>query len=173
LVDDHPRRIRSALHAEPSTPAYTLLMHAGRSRDRMLASPWPAILPPEVVAASAEGFLYRGMLEAAYYPELRPANYNFWRDVADLIRNTELVELPRWLLGSGARAAEIARRKGWEDPLAAEHLVIDALANRHPPVPAGDTRLAGLTLRAKALAEFHQCLTRDPARMMECTKPAP
>jgi spermidine synthase len=160
LVDDHPRRIRSALHPEPSTPAYTLLMHAGRSSDRMHASPWPAILPPEVVAASAEGFLYRGMLEAAFYPELRPANYSFWRDIADLIRHTELVELPRWMLGSGARAAEIARMKGWEDPVAAEHLAIDDLANRRPPAEP----IASLPPRARAVAEFHRCVAAAPAR---------
>jgi hypothetical protein len=166
LVDDHPRRIRSALHPEPSTPAYTLLMHAGRSRDRMLASPWPALLPPEVVAAGAEGFLYRGMLEAAYYPELRPANYNFWRDVADLIRNTELVELPRWLLGSGARAAEIARGKGWEDPVAAEHLAIDALANRRRPAAMEQARLAALAPRAQLVIAFQLCLAGERARAM-------
>jgi spermidine synthase len=171
LVDDQPRRIRSALRREPSTPAYARLMDSERSRERMLASGWPALLPAEVVAASAEGFLYRGMLEAAFYPELRPANYNFWRDVADLIRHTDLVELPRWMLGSGARAAQIARKKGWEDPLAAEHLVIDALANRRAPLAADDARLVALAPRAKALAEFHRCLA-DPARGLACRGPA-
>ena len=160
LVDDHPRRIRSALHAEASTPAYTLLMHAGRSRERMLAGPWPAILPPEVVAASANGFLYRGMLEAALYPELRPPHYNFWRDIADLIRNTDLVEQPRWMLGSGARAAQIAAQKGWDDPVAAEHLAIDALARREPP--PDPSRAA--SPEAKRLIAFHQCLAAAPAR---------
>jgi spermidine synthase len=160
LVDDRPRRIRSELHPEASTPAYTLLMHAGRSRERMLASPWPAILPPEVVAASADGFLFRGMLEAAYYPELRPAHYDFWRDVADLIRNTELVEQPRWMLGSGARAAQIAAQKGWDDPVAAQHLAIDALANRRPP--SDPSRAA--SPEAKRLIAFHQCLAAAPAR---------
>ena len=160
LVDDRPRRIRSALHPEPSTPAYTLLMHAGRSRERMLASPWPAILPPEVVAASADGFLFRGMLEAAFYPELRPANYNFWRDVADLIRNTGLVEQPRWMLGSGARAAQIAAKKGWDDPVAAEHLAIDALARRIPPPDP----VRAASPEAKRLIAFHQCLAAAPAR---------
>jgi spermidine synthase len=164
LVDDHPRRIRASLYPEPSTPAYTRLMHAGRSSDRMLASPWPAILPPEVVAASTAGFLYRGMLEAAFYPELRPANYNFWRDVADLIRHTELVELPRWMLGSGARAAEIARMKGWADPVAAEHLAIDDLANRQKPMEAEKERYAAMTDRARIVSAFHHCLTGKRGR---------
>ncbi|MGE3161638.1 MAG: hypothetical protein AB7K53_06235 [Burkholderiales bacterium] len=162
LVDDRPRRIRSELYAEPRTPRYDDLMNAGLSSDRMHASPWPAILPPEIVAASTEGFLYRGMLEAAFNPALRPARYDFWEDVADLVRHTDLVEQPRWMLGSGARAAQIAKTKGWEDPVAAEHLAIDALASRRAP----PEQLASLTPRAQAVAVFHHCLA-DPARGRE------
>ena len=160
LVDDHPRGIGPKLLREPRTPRYHYLMDAGLSRERFLASPWASLLPAGIIAASAEGFRLRGVLEAALHPELRPAGYDFWRDIADLIRNTELVELPRWLLGSGARAAEIARRKGWEDPVAAEHLAIDALANRRPPPdPARAASPA-----AKRLIAFHQCLAAAPAR---------
>jgi hypothetical protein len=37
------------------------------------------------------------------------------------------------MLGSGARAAQVAARRGSADALAAEHLAVDALANRWPP----------------------------------------
>jgi hypothetical protein len=66
-------------------------------------------------------------------PELRGADYNAWSDVAFLLTRTELIELPRWILGSGAQAAAIAARRGASDPIAAEHLAIDALARRRPP----------------------------------------
>jgi hypothetical protein len=64
------------------------------------------------------------------------------------------------MLGSGARAAEIAARKGWEDPVAAQHLAIDALANRRPP--PDPSRAA--SPEAKRLIAFHQCLAAAPAR---------
>jgi len=41
---------------------------------------------------------------------------------------SNLVELPRWLLGSGATAAAIAAKMGPHDPVVAEHLAIDAPA---------------------------------------------
>jgi spermidine synthase len=164
LVDDHPRRIRSALYAEPSTPVYTLLMSAERGRERLLKSPWASLLPAEIVAASVEGFRLRGVLEAAFYPELRRPGYSFWRDVADLIRNTELVELPRWLLGSGARAASIAARKAPADPLAAQHAAIDALANRRAPAATEESRFAAMTPEGQTVIAFHQCLSGEPVR---------
>lgn len=167
LVDDHPRRIRSALYPEASTPVYTLLMNADRGRERLLKSPWASLLPAEIVAESVEGFRLRGILEAAFYPELRRPAYNFWRDIADLIRNTDLVELPRWLLGSGARAAAIARKKGWEDPVAAEHLLIDALTNRRAPVAIEKARIEAMTPQGRKLVLAHYCLTgkQDRAAM--------
>ena len=167
LVDDHPRRIRSALRREAATPAYARLMDSERSRERMLASAWPALLPAEVIAASAEGFLTRGMLEAAHDPALRPTGYNFWRDVADLVRNTELVELPRWLLGSGARAARIAAAKGPGDPVAAEHLAIDAVAQRRPPVAVEQERFAAMTAKGQQVTVFHHCLAGEAGRARE------
>jgi spermidine synthase len=167
LVDDQPRRIGPVLRREPSTPAYARLMDSARSRERMLASGWPARLPAEVVAASAEGFLYRGMLEAAFDPTQQPAGYSFWRDVADLIRNTELVEQPRWMLGSGARAAAIARSKGWEDPVAAEHLAIDAAANRRPPAAVDEGRFAAMTAKGQHVTVFHHCLAGEAGRARE------
>jgi predicted membrane-bound spermidine synthase len=164
LVDDHPRRIRSTLFAEASTPRYALLMDAGDSRKRLESSPWVSILPPSIVAESREGFRRRGILEAAFYPELRRADYDYWRDLAALIRGTDLVELPRWLLGSGATAAQIAARKGPADPVAAEHLAIDAIANRRAPELMEKDRFAAMTPKGQLVTVFHHCLAGESAR---------
>ena len=88
-----------------------------------------AILPVD----GREGFRRRAILDAAFNPGLRGKDYDFWADMTYLLRRTDLVEMPRWLLGSGATAAKIAARYGPGEPLAAEHLAIDALANRRPP----------------------------------------
>ncbi|HJS37657.1 MAG TPA: fused MFS/spermidine synthase, partial [Burkholderiales bacterium] len=164
LVDDHPRRIRPALQAEASTPAYTFLMDAERGRERLAASGWAA----EIAAGSREGFRRRGILDAAFQPELRRADYSFWADVADLIRGTDLVELPRWLLGSGARVAQIAARRGADDPLAAQHLAIDALANRRRPEVMEKDRFMALPPWGQTVTVFHHCLAgeRERARAM-------
>jgi hypothetical protein len=184
LTDDHPRRIRSALYAEPATPRYTVLMDAERGRQRLEAGPWTSILPSSIVAESREGFRRRGILDAAFYPELRRAGYSFWDDVAGLVRGTDLVELPRWLLGSGALAAQIAARRGADDPVAAEHLAVDALANRRPPLLVDEGRFAAMTPWGQAVTAFHHCLgggmpawmrPRDPSlaawAARECAKP--
>ena len=164
LDDDHPRRVRAELHSQASTPAYTWLMDASRGRRRLLDSDWAKILPAEVVADSRPQFLRRELLEQAYNPDLRRAGYNLWSDVAYLVRETDLVELPRWLLGSGARVAEIARSKGWANPMAAEHLAIDALARRQPPPPVDHARFAAMTAKGQWVSVFHQCLAGDRAR---------
>jgi hypothetical protein len=62
------------------------------------------------------------------------------------------------MLGSGARAAEIARKKGWDDPVAAEHLVIDALANRDGPAAISRERHAALSPKGKRLVALQRCL---------------
>ncbi|MGH8688130.1 MAG: spermidine synthase, partial [Burkholderiales bacterium] len=167
LDDDHPRRVRSALYSEPATFAYTWLMDASNGRRRLLGSEWAKILPAEVVADSRPQFLLREMLEQAYNPDLRRAGYNPWSDVAFVIRETDLVELPRWLLGSGARVAEIARWTGWANPLAAEHLAIDAVARRLAPPPIDHARFAAMTARGQWATAFHQCLAGDRARANE------
>jgi spermidine synthase len=166
LEDNYPRRIRSALFAEPSTPRYAWLMNAERGRERMEASAWAARLFPEaLIRESRVGFRRRAILEAAAYPDLQPADYNFWRDVAEIVRHGDLVELPRWLLGSGASVAEIAARVGPGDPLAAEHLAIDALANHRRPSPAVDRgRFMALTPKAQVVTIFHHCLAGQPAQ---------
>jgi hypothetical protein len=163
LVDDQPRRIGSALFAEPATPRYNWLMDAARGRQRLEAGPWASVLPPALVAESREGFRRRGILEAAFYPELRGADYNFWGHVAQLIRGTDLVELPRWLLGSGALAAAIAARRGAADPVAAEHLAIDAVANRRPAGAVDRARFAAMRPKGQLVTVFHHCLAGEPA----------
>jgi predicted membrane-bound spermidine synthase len=165
LVDDHPRRIRSALHPEP--PRHALwLMNAESGRRRLETGPWAAILPSPVLAESADAFRRRAILDRALLAELRGADYNFWSDIAYLLRGTELVELPRWLLGSGAQAAAIAARRGASDPLAAEHLAIDALAHRRTPASVDQARFAAMTPRAQAVTAFHHCLLGDQARQL-------
>jgi spermidine synthase len=164
LADNFPRRVTSALFAERSTARYAWLMDPGRSRERMLASSWSRILPASLVSESREGFRRRAILEQAFYPELRQPGYNFWSDVAELIRGTDLVDLPRWLLGSGARAAEIAARTGPSDPVAAEHRAIDALANRRPADAMEKGRFMALTPEAQRVVVFHHCLAGDPVQ---------
>jgi hypothetical protein len=162
LVDNFPRRIAVTLFTERSTPRYASLMDAGRARERMAASPWTStLLPAALVADSKEAFRRRAVLQAAFYAQLRPADYDFWRDMAGLIRNTDLVELPRWLLGSGARVAQIAARTGADDPaypLAAEHLAIDALANRRAPQAMEKSAFMAMTARGKIVTVFHHCV---------------
>jgi predicted membrane-bound spermidine synthase len=165
LVDDHPRRIRSALHSEP--PRHALwLMDAESGRRRLETSPWAAILPSPVLAESADAFRRRAILDRALLAELRGADYNFWSDIAYLLRRTELVELPRWLLGSGAQAAAIAARRGASDPLAAEHLAIDALAHRRTPASVDQARFAAMTPRTQAVAAYHHCLLGAQGRQL-------
>jgi len=164
LVDDHPRRIASTLYAEASTPRYVELMDAGRARKRLEASRWSTLLPPSVVADSAEGFRRRAILEAAFNPGLRGADYNGWADLAYLWRETDLVEVPRWLMGSGASAARIAAGKGPSDPVALEHMVIDAAANRRAPVAPGQAAFQSMTPRAQAVTVFHHCVAGEAER---------
>ncbi len=165
LVDDRPRRIRSALHPEPPRQALWL-MDAESGRRRLETSPWAAILPSPVLAESADAFRRRAILDRALLAELRGADYNFWSDIAWLLRRTELVELPRWLLGSGAQAAAIAARRGPSDPLAAEHLAIDALAHRRAPDSVDQARFAAMTPRAQAVTVFHHCLLGNQAKQL-------
>jgi spermidine synthase len=160
LVDDYPRRISSALHAE-KLGLSLWLMDADSGRRRLETGPWAAILPASVLAETANAFRRRAALDRALLAELRGAGYNFWSDVAWLVRGTELVELPRWLLGSGAQAAAIAARRGASDPLAAEHLAIDAVAHRQPPARVEQARFAAMTPRAQAVTVFHHCLLGD------------
>jgi predicted membrane-bound spermidine synthase len=165
LVDDHPRRIRSALYSEKLR--YSIrLMDADSDRQRLETSLWAAILPSSVLAESAEAFRRRAVLDRALLAELRGADYNFWSDIAWLLSSTELVELPRWLLGSGAQAAAIAARRGASDPLAAEHLAIDAVAHRRPPTGVDQARFAAMTPRAQAVTVFHHCLLGDQGRTL-------
>jgi predicted membrane-bound spermidine synthase len=165
LVDDFPRRIRSALYSEK--PRHSLwLMDAASDRRRLETSPWAGILPASVLAETPEAFRRRAILDRTLLPELRGTDYNFWRDIAWLLRRTELVELPRWLLGSGAQAAAIAARRGASDPIAAEHLAIDALARRRPPAQVDQARFAAMTPRAQAVTAFHHCLLGDQGRRL-------
>jgi hypothetical protein len=169
LVDNFPRRIAATLFTERSTPRYASLMDAGRARERMAESSWTsAVLPSALVADSKEAFRRRAILQAAFYPQLRPADYDFWRDIAGLIRGTDLVELPRWLLGSGARVAQIAERTSADDPaypLAAEHLAIDALANRRPPPKAMEkSAFTAMTARGRIVTVFQHCVAGQSAQ---------
>jgi hypothetical protein len=95
--------------------------------------------------------------------------------VAELVRHSELIDLPRWLLGSGATAAEIAARVGPADPLAAEHLAVNALATRQrPDTVLNRDRFLALTPKAQIVTIFHHCLAGQPVQartLMEWTSP--
>jgi hypothetical protein len=166
LEDNYPRRIKPALFAEPSTPGYAWLMDAGRGRERLEASPWASkLFSAALISDSRLGFHRRAILDAASEPALRRAAYNFWSDIAELVRRTDLVELPRWLLGSGASAAQIAARVGPADPVAAEHLAIDALANRQWPGQTVDRAgFMALTPKAQVVTVFRHCLAGQPGQ---------
>jgi len=161
LDDDHPRRVRSALYPEGETPVYRTLMDATQGRERLAASSWAAILPVD----GREGFRRRAILDAAFNPGLRGKDYDFWADMTYLLRRTDTVELPRWLLGSGANAAQIAARHGPSDPLAAEHLAIDALANRRPPEMPERERFMALPPWGRTITLFHHCVLGKPAQV--------
>jgi hypothetical protein len=164
LVDDHPRRIGAGLSAPAAAPAYAWLMDADGARQRLETSAWASILP---LPAAAEPFRRRGMLDAVLYPAVRRGNYSLWEDVAELYRRTELVELPRWLLRSGARVAQIAARQGAaSDPLAAEHLAIDALAHRRAPGNADKPSFVAMTPWGQAVTAFHHCLAGQAERAL-------
>src|SRR5262245_31522515 len=164
LVDDHPRRVSPTLRAERARHA-TWLMDADSGRARLETSAWAAILPAGMLAESREGFRRRAMMDKALFPELRGPDYSLWSDVAQLIRHSDLVELPRWLLGSGAQAAAIAARRGPSDPVAADHLAIDALVHRQRPV-ADRARFAALSPWGQAVTVFHHCLLGEPVRTL-------
>jgi spermidine synthase len=163
LVDDHPRRIGSALVAEPLRH-YAWLMDARRGRERLETSPWAGILPAAVVGASRDAFRRRAILDAAFFPELRRPDTSYWADIAELLRASDLVELPRWLLLSGAQAAQIAARADPADPVAAEHLAIDAVANRRAPPAVDKERFMAMTPWGQLVTVFHHCLAGEPAR---------
>ena len=163
LVDDFPRRVGPRVSAEPATPRYAELMSAVRGRERLAASAWAArVLPPELIAESRDGFRRREILEASLYPALRRPGYDYWADMAELLRPGS-AELPRWALGSGARAAEIAARAGSGDALAAEHVAIDALAMRRKPVAPAPERFAAMTVRGQVVTMFHHCVAGERA----------
>jgi hypothetical protein len=112
LTDNFPRRLSSAPSTFRAEPLYAWLMGAERSRASLEEGGWAAaVLPRALIEGSRERFGRRAMLDQAWHAELRRPGYNVWRNVAQLLRDTDLVALPQWLLGSEARAAEIARLK--------------------------------------------------------------
>ena len=160
LVDDHPRRIGPGLRAEPPRHA-AWLMDAQAGRQRLETSAWAGILPPSITVESRAAFRRRAIFDQALMPALRPADYRFWSDIAELVAQPGQDALPRWLLRSGAQAAAIAARRGPSDPVAAEHLAVDALVRGQPP-RFDRSQLPGLTPWAQAVTAFHHCLVGSP-----------
>jgi spermidine synthase len=169
LVDNHPRRISSELPSFRAEPLHARLMNAAQSREGLEASPWArAALPGALIAKSGEHFRQRAMLDAVLNPELRPGNSSVWADLAQLIRGTELVALPMWLLESEAGKVEIASRRSAADPQAAEHLAIDALANRRQPGPRVERkRFETMTPKGQLVTIFRHCLAGQAADAAE------
>jgi spermidine synthase len=158
LVDDYPQRVSPELPSHELEPVYVWLLNAQHGRRRLLTGAWAKLLPPELVAASATAFRERGMLDAMFVPGLRPApEQGPWPDIAELLRGTDFVELPRLLLGSDATMAEIAARHP-AGPLAAEQREVDALVHRRAPAPLAREGFAELTPPGKAVAIFARCL---------------
>jgi hypothetical protein len=166
LVDNYPKRISSRFPSARAEPLFAWFMDGDRGRERLEASPWIAkILPGALITRSREHFRERGMLDAILHPELRRPGHNVWSDLAELIRRTDLVVLPQWLLGSEARMAEIVARRDPADPVVAEHLAIDALVSRRPPKGNIDQRrFAALTPKGQAVTLFRYCLAGEGAK---------
>lgn len=167
LVDNHPRRISSELPSFRAEPLHARLMNAARGRERLEASPWiTAALPRALIAQSGEGFHQRAMLDAVLNPELRPEKSSLWADLAQLIRGTDLVALPMWLLDSEAGKVEIASRRApaRAEPQADEHMAIDALANRRQPDPRVErNRFEAMTPKGQLVTIFRHCLAGQEA----------
>ena len=169
LVDDHPRRISSELPTMRAEPMFAWFMDAARSRERLEASTWiAAALPRALIAQSGERFRERAMLDAVSNPELRQEGSSLWADLAQLIRDTDLVTLPLWLLESEAGKVETARRRAATrarlDPLVAEQLAIDALANRRRIEPQMyRERFQAMTPKGQLVTIFRHCVAGQQA----------
>lgn len=168
LVDDFPHRLSSAAPTRGAEPLFAELMHPGRNRERLQSSPWVAAhLPAGLIARSGPRFRERALLDQESHAGLKLAGHDRWADLEQLLRGTTLVTLPAWLLGSHPDVADIARRRASQSfhRLAAEHLAIDALANRRRPDPAlaGET-FAALTPLGQVVTVFHHCLVSERER---------
>jgi spermidine synthase len=175
LADNFPRRLSSALPSGRAEPLYAQLVDPDLSRERLESSPWLSrILPRSLITQNADRFRQRDMLDASWYPELRRPGYSLWSNLAELIRRTDLVTWPSWLLDSEARMAEIARRRASSGlpaaPEAAEHLAIDALAHRRKPErQISEERFLALTPRGQVVTIFRHCLAGERARARSLT----
>ena len=160
LVDNFPRRISSQLATKRAEPLFAWLMNARRSRERLEGSAWmAAILPRDLIAGSSERFYQRGMLDVVFHPETREPGSSLWSDLAQVFRETDLVTLPRWLLDSEAGMAEIAAHRDPTDPVVAEQLAIDAMANRRPPKGRIESpRFDTMTQKGQLVTLFRHCL---------------
>ena len=169
LTDNFPRRVSSAPSTFRAEPLYAWLMGAERSHASLEEGGWAAaVLPRALIEGSRERFRRRAMLDEQWHPELRRPGYSLWSNVAHLLRDTDLVVWPQWLLASEARAVEIAGLKGPTDPIAAEHLAIDALVHRRKPARfASQSQFQAATARAQVIAIFHHCLAGDTRHARE------
>jgi spermidine synthase len=159
LTDNFPRRL-STVTKVGSQPYQAFVMDENRSRAAFARSAWVArVLPPSIITASAAEFRRRRMADDGLYPGLLPQGATTWPEVAQLLQETAPTELPRWLLGSDARLAEIARSADQKRPAVVEALVVDAVVERRPP-PQGVEResFTTLTPNAQLISVFHQCL---------------
>jgi predicted membrane-bound spermidine synthase len=168
LTDDFPRRVSPAPPTFRAEPLYAWIMSGARSRENFETSPWvAALLPSSLIAGSRESFARREMLDGAWYAEMRRPGYSLWADVARLMRGSSLVAWPQWLLGSEARAAQIARLKGPGDPIAAQHLAIDALVHRRKPDGApSQPQFLAMTPQGQVVTILHRCLAGEATRAL-------
>jgi len=169
LTDNFPRRLSSAPSTFRAEPLYAWLMGAERSRASLEEGAWAAaVLPRALIEGSRERFRRRAMLDEQWHPELRRPGYSLWSNVAHLLRDTDLVVWPQWLLAGEARAAEIAGLKGPADPVAAEHLAIDALVHRRKPARyASQAQFQAATARGQVIAIFHNCIAGETRHARE------
>ena len=168
LTDNFPRRLSPAPPSFRAEPLYAWLMGAERSRASLEQGDWAAaVLPRALIADSRERFRRRAMLDEAQHAELRRPGYSVWSNVAQLLRDTDLVVLPQWLLASEARAAEIARLKGPLDRMP-RSTWIDALVHRRKPARiASQSQFQAATARAQVIAIFHHCLAGETRHARE------
>jgi len=167
LVDDFPRRISPQRRTAPFDPLFAWLVQADRSRERLDASRWlSSVVPNELIVRSGPHFRERGMLDEELFPYLQRPDHSYWRNVALLLRQPDLLTWKRWMLGSQARMVEIARSKNPADPVVAEQLAIDALATGRRPdrEMLAQDRFLAMTPKGQALTVLRHCLAGELGR---------
>ncbi|MGE0712378.1 MAG: spermidine synthase [Planctomycetota bacterium] len=109
VTDDFPHRLAPAYAAGPGERDYWALVAREGAWERFAASSHVrALWPPEVLEASRPWFRWRELAHAARLSSPPPPPGGTLRALDALLRSTELVGLPLWLLGCDDQLLAIA-----------------------------------------------------------------